>query len=86
MSAVSSSRRERWGEDPNFLRTHQPSHQLDGDGRGAHPACGRLFHYIGDLESRSGGRVAKGVVRRLREIGFTRIHRRPEAFGVVAAR
>ena len=47
---------------------------------------GRLFHYIGDLESRSGGRVAKGVIRRLREVGFRRIHRRPGAFGVVTAR
>jgi hypothetical protein len=47
---------------------------------------GRLFHYIGDLESRSGGRVAKGVIRRLRAVGFRRIQRRPEAFGVVAAR
>jgi predicted methyltransferase len=45
---------------------------------------GRLFHYIGDLESRSGRNVVKGVVRRLREAGFTRIVRRPEAFGVVA--
>jgi predicted methyltransferase len=45
---------------------------------------GRLFHYIGDLESRSGRNVVKGVVRRLGEAGFTRIVRRPEAFGVVA--
>jgi predicted methyltransferase len=47
---------------------------------------GRLFHYIGDLESRSGKRVARGVAERLREAGFHRIHRRPEAFGVVTAR
>jgi predicted methyltransferase len=45
---------------------------------------GRLFHYIGDLESRSGRNVARGVVRRLQEAGFGRIVRRPEAFGVVA--
>jgi predicted methyltransferase len=45
---------------------------------------GRLFHYIGDLESRSGRNVAKGVMRRLEEAGFQRIVRRPEAFGVVA--
>ena len=45
---------------------------------------GRLFHYIGDLESRSGRNVARGVVRRLQEAGFSRVVRRPEAFGVVA--
>ncbi len=47
---------------------------------------GRLFHYIGDLESRSGRNVARGVVRRLQEAGFPRIVRRPAAFGVVAYR
>jgi len=47
---------------------------------------GRLFHYIGDLESRSGGLVTPGVIRRLQEAGFTRVVRRPEAFGVTAQR
>lgn len=45
---------------------------------------GRLFHYIGDLESRSGQTTSKGVVRRLREAGFARVLPRPEAFGVLA--
>lgn len=45
---------------------------------------GRLFHYIGDLDSRSGRTVGRGAVRRLREAGFTRVVRRPEAFGLVA--
>ncbi|MBN1137115.1 MAG: methyltransferase domain-containing protein [Anaerolineae bacterium] len=45
---------------------------------------GRLFHYIGDLESRSGHRVMKGAIRRLQEAGFERIVRRPEAFGLLA--
>jgi predicted methyltransferase len=45
---------------------------------------GRLFHYIGDLDSRSGRNVAKGVVRRLQEAGFSRVVRKPRAFGVVA--
>ena len=45
---------------------------------------GRLFHYVGDLSSRSGRNVVKGVARRLQEAGFARIVRRPEAFGVVA--
>jgi predicted methyltransferase len=47
---------------------------------------GRLFHYIGDLESRSGRNVARGVVRRLQEAGFSRIVRKPGAFGLVAYR
>lgn len=47
---------------------------------------GRLFHYIGDLDSRSGRNVAKGVVRRLQEAGFAQIVRKPAAFGVVAYR
>ncbi len=45
---------------------------------------GRLFHYIGDLDSRSGRNVVKGVVRRLQEAGFSRVDRKPAAFGVVA--
>jgi predicted methyltransferase len=45
---------------------------------------GRLFHYIGDLESKSGRVVSKGAARRLREAGFSRVVRRPEAFGLVA--
>ncbi len=47
---------------------------------------GRLFHYIGDLESKSGQGIVKGVVRRLQESGFARISRRPEAFGVLAVK
>jgi hypothetical protein len=45
---------------------------------------GRLFHYVGDLESKSGRIVSKGAVRRLQEAGFSRVVRRPEAFGLVA--
>ena len=45
---------------------------------------GRLFHYIGDLESRSGRNVVKGAVGRLKEAGFARVVRRPAAYGVVA--
>ncbi|MCH8051755.1 MAG: spermine synthase [Chloroflexi bacterium] len=47
---------------------------------------GRLFHYVGDPESRSGARVTRGVLRRLEEAGFRDLRRRPEAFGVSAAR
>jgi predicted methyltransferase len=45
---------------------------------------GKLFHYIGDPESKSGARTTKGVVRRLQEAGFTHIVPKPQAFGVVA--
>ncbi len=46
---------------------------------------GRLFHYVGDPESRSGANVTRGVLRRLAEAGFRDVRRRPEAFGVLAA-
>lgn len=45
---------------------------------------GRVFHYIGDLDSRSGSRVARGVMTRLRQAGFARVMPREEAFGVIA--
>ncbi len=45
---------------------------------------GRMFHYIGDLESKSGRNVVRGVLSRLQQAGFTRVVRHPEAFGVVA--
>jgi uncharacterized protein len=45
---------------------------------------GRLFHYIGDLESRTGSTVAKGAIRRLQEAGFKRVEQRQETFGLVA--
>ncbi|HEX6479376.1 MAG TPA: methyltransferase domain-containing protein [Ktedonobacteraceae bacterium] len=45
---------------------------------------GRLFHYIGDPNSKASGGVTKGALRRLQEAGFARVVRRPEAFGVVA--
>jgi len=45
---------------------------------------GRLFHYIGNPDSKSGQSVTAGVIRRLQQAGFTRVARRPDAFGVVA--
>lgn len=47
---------------------------------------GRVFHYIGDLDSKSGNRVARGVVERLQQAGFARVIPRNEAFGVVAVK
>ncbi|MEA3345067.1 MAG: spermine synthase [Chloroflexota bacterium] len=49
-------------------------------------AGGRLFHYVGDLASVSVANVAKGVIQRLREAGFTDVRPRPEAFGLTARR
>ena len=45
---------------------------------------GRLFHYIGDLNSKSGSTVTKGALRRLQEAGFTRIVRRQELLALLA--
>jgi uncharacterized protein len=45
---------------------------------------GKLFHYTGDLNSGAGATVAKGAMRRLREVGFRKVDRHPEAFGLVA--
>ena len=47
---------------------------------------GRLFHYIGDPESRTGAQVTRGVVRRLQEAGFTRVQPAAAAFGLTASR
>ncbi|HEU5383147.1 MAG TPA: methyltransferase domain-containing protein [Ktedonobacteraceae bacterium] len=45
---------------------------------------GRLFHYIGDPNSKASGGTTRGVLRRLQEAGFARVVKRPEAYGVVA--
>src|SRR6266480_1506879 len=45
---------------------------------------GRLYHYIGDPNSRASGGVTKGALKRLQEAGFARVVRKPEAYGVVA--
>lgn len=45
---------------------------------------GRLFHYIGDPNSKASGGITRGVLKRLQDVGFSRVTRRPEAYGVVA--
>lgn len=45
---------------------------------------GQLFHYIGDLNSSLGQRVAKGTVQRLRDSGFEKVRPYPPAFGLIA--
>jgi predicted methyltransferase len=44
---------------------------------------GRLFHYIGNPESRTGASVGKGVVERLKRAGFS-VAPKDRAFGVLA--
>jgi uncharacterized protein len=44
----------------------------------------RLFHYVGDPESKSGKNITGGVTRRLEQVGFRLVRRVPGAFGVVA--
>lgn len=44
---------------------------------------GRLFHYVGDPDGRSGRRTA-GVMRRLAEAGFVSVRRNKAAHGVTA--
>jgi predicted methyltransferase len=47
---------------------------------------GTLFHYVGNLTSKQGSTVARGVQRRLREAGFSAVAPRPEAFGILATK
>lgn len=46
---------------------------------------GKLFHYIGDANSASGGRTTRGVVKRLQDAGFSRVTVLKDAFGVLAS-
>ena len=45
---------------------------------------GRLYHYIGDPNSKASGSITKGALNRLNEAGFARVVRKLEACGVVA--
>jgi predicted methyltransferase len=47
---------------------------------------GRLFHYVGDPESKSGHSITVGVTRRLEQAGFREVRRAPRAFGVTAVK
>jgi predicted methyltransferase len=47
---------------------------------------GKLFHYVGDPDSKMSGSVTRSVIRRLKEAGFRDVTQRPEAFGVTARR
>jgi len=43
-----------------------------------------MFHYIGDPSSKMGAGVMRGVIRRLKEAGFSQVIHKPNAFGVLA--
>ncbi|MCS6906933.1 MAG: methyltransferase domain-containing protein [Anaerolineales bacterium] len=45
---------------------------------------GRMFHYVGDPQSKLGAGILRGVTRRLLEAGFRQVIRKPQAFGVLA--
>jgi len=47
---------------------------------------GKLFHYIGNPNSKSGARVTRGVIKRLKEAGFSKVTKKEQAFGVLAAK
>ncbi|MBV7334458.1 methyltransferase [Chloroflexi bacterium TSY] len=47
---------------------------------------GKLFHYVGNPDSKSGRNVTKGVLERIRSVGFVQIQRKPRAFGIVAVK
>jgi hypothetical protein len=44
---------------------------------------GCLYHYIGNPNSRLGASIGRGVVKRLRQVGFS-VSPKPKAFGVLA--
>ena len=45
---------------------------------------GKLFHYIGNPNSKIGAIVTRGVIQRLKQSGFMRITPKPSAFGLLA--
>lgn len=45
---------------------------------------GKLFHYIGDPESKFGANITRGVVQRLKDAGFKKVQPAAYAFGVIA--
>jgi uncharacterized protein len=47
---------------------------------------GKLFHYIGDPESKFGANITRGVSERLKHAGFKRVESKPQAFGVVGVK
>ena len=47
---------------------------------------GRMFHYIGNPQSKSGAVQTRGAAQRLRQAGFRRVEPCPQAFGLLACK
>eukprot|EP00871_Galdieria_phlegrea_P003253 jgi/Galph1/3929/GphlegSOOS_G2628.1 len=47
---------------------------------------GRLYHYIGNPNSKEAGRLYRGVLERLYKVGFSNVLKVTNAFGVVASK
>ena len=47
---------------------------------------GKLFHYIGDPESKFGANMTRGVIQRLKGAGFKIVKAAPQAFGLIASK
>ena len=47
---------------------------------------GRMFHYIGNPDSKTGERVTRGVVDRLKSAGYSRVINKPNTFGILAVK
>lgn len=45
---------------------------------------GRVFHYIGNPDSKSGNTITKSTVKHLQAAGFNRVVPQPQAFGLLA--
>lgn len=45
---------------------------------------GKLFHYVGDPDTKFGAGITRGVIQRLKSAGFKSVKPAPRAFGVVA--
>lgn len=45
---------------------------------------GKLFHYIGNPDSKSGANVTKGVIKRISDTGFKGVRPQRRAFGITA--
>ena len=45
---------------------------------------GTLYHYVGDPASKASGRLFKGIIERLRDVGFEEVKSHNKAYGIVA--
>ncbi|MGF1505419.1 MAG: methyltransferase [Anaerolineae bacterium] len=72
-------------DPPMFsLAGHLYAGEFYGDLHRVLRSRGRLFHYVGDPESRTVGSIMRGVIRRLQDAGFAKVDIKHRAYGVVA--